>query len=396
MDDLIGDFVADVRDAFDRLAPDLERWSLCPTDRHALDAVFRFIHTVRGNAGFLAFERFDKLCAPAERALAALRDGERNDVEAVSLAIVAIVERIGALATAIDTGISLPAHDEPALVAQLDAGTTPKQAALGPRPKIHASQARTVRMPAEQFDYIMSCVDDVTLSHRALQDRLAHAQVISPTDPAIAALSDAIDDLNRALTLSHMQPLERLLAGLDRVVSQLASDLGKAARLETVGGSLMVDRDIVDGLRETLLHLVRNALDHGIETPARRKQSGKPAEGLIRIDALFVANRLRLTLLDDGAGIDVDAVTFAAKRSGIKLDCPASRMTNAKILEVISQAGLSTAQSTHRLSGLGVGLDAACNAAKRLGGTLSLESVPGQGACFTLDIPIVQARAHVT
>jgi two-component system, chemotaxis family, sensor kinase CheA len=394
MDDLIGDFVADARDAFDRLAPDLERWSHCPTDRPSLDAVFRFIHTVRGNAGFLAFERFERLCSPAEQVLADLRDGRRQDFDTAAHAIVVIIHRVGALASAIEAGVGLPAHDELAMVAQLGSATAPKRDFVRLAATISAPRARTVRMPAEQFEHLASCVETVSASYWQLHDKLATAIEPSILGPALADFSASIDQLTRALTLSRMQPLDRMFQGLERIVSQTASGLGKFVRFETRGGELLVDRDIVDALRDTMLHLVRNALDHGIETPDCRTRTGKAEEGVIFVEAKLVADRLRLTLSDDGMGIDIDAVGAAAIRQGLVLPCAPSALSDTQIVSIIAQPGLTTAQSPQRLSGLGVGLDAVRNTVERLGGKVLLENNPGQGTRFTLDIPLPQARVN--
>ena len=394
MDDLIADFVADTRDAFDRLQPDLLHWARDPTDRAALDAVFRFVHTVRGNAGFLSFERFERLSVPAERALAELRGGQRSDAARVVPAIIDVVERMGAIAAAIEGGTGLSAQDEPIMVERLGVGSIPARtpnAAARPTTK---TQSRTVRMPAEQFDHLATCVESVAAAHRHVLDLLLDQSLAADVRLALMDISASVDELSRAVTLSRMLPVGRLFAGLDRIVSQTAESLGKSARFEAAGGDILVDRELVDALRDAVIHLVRNALDHGIEPTDQRVTAGKSAQGLVRATAEIVAGQLCLRLTDDGAGIDIDAVAQKAKAAGIDTPDYQGDLTDAQLTQILQIAGFTTSTKSKALSGHGVGLDVVHMTAQRLGGALSLKNTPGWGSAFLITVPLQSAIAR--
>ncbi len=381
MDDLVGEFIADTREGYERVLPDLVAWQNDPENRPALDSVFRFVHTVRGNCGFLNFERFEKLCVPTEQALVAVREGKSFELAFVAR-IVAVINRIGALADAIELGLSLSAHDEGALVADLENVPAPAPTAQNAVAAAPQGRSRTIRIPVDQFDHLASCVEGVEAAFGSMLKGL----IATPeTQPVFLALSQSICAMSQALTTSRMQPLDRIYTGLDRIVDQTATALGKKVALELVGGSLMVDRDVVDALRDPLLHLIRNALDHGLETPAVRAGAGKPEIGTLRVEARIDHDDLVLTIADDGRGVDPVVLATAAAKAGIAVP---DSLSDSDIATLIQRPGLSTAGATTVLSGRGVGMDAVNASVQRMNGALGLQNRIGQGLTFTLTIPL--------
>lgn len=393
MDDLIGEFVADTRDGYERLMPALDAWAADPADRAALDALFRFAHTVKGNAGFLSIGRFVTLCDAVEQALVAVRDDGRVADAALVAGMVQLIHRVGALAEAIGAGTGLPAHDEPALIAAI--GAKSAAPALTPNPQAEAQlKARSIRMPADQFEQLAGAVEEVAAAHRDLIDRVMFAPGVSPAvGPAMTALSTRIAAMTRALSLSRLLPIERVAAGLDRIVTQTAAALGKQASFWVERGDLLVDRDIVDGLREAVVHLVRNALDHGIESPPDRIALGKPLRATIRLSARISDCHVVLELSDDGRGIDQAALMCAASTHGLPLKDMPGHADGEALAAILAIPGLTTAEAGSALSGRGVGLDAVRVAVERLGGTLAVRANPGVGAAFVMTVPLKESRA---
>jgi two-component system chemotaxis sensor kinase CheA len=384
MDALLSEFVADTRDGFSRVAPDLADWASNPCDKSAFESVYRFVHTVRGNAGFLGFERFERLSVPAENALKKLRDADPAECLRCAPALVALIERIGSIADAIEAGRGLAAHDEPALVAAIGE-MMPEKSKSSP-PAITADiKPRTVRMPAEQFDHLAQCVEAVEGAHRQLLSLLGNAPDPVQLHSHLQAVSASIASLSSALTLTRQQSLDRLCAGLNHVVETTAASLGKEAVLKVEGGDLMVDREIVDGLRDAIVHLVRNALDHGLEAPDVRIASGKVACGTITIGFEIVDGELRVSVSDDGQGIDRDAV---AKEAASKCLLPINTDDDARLAQLLILPGLTTVAEPTSLSGHGVGLGAVDAAVARLGGAMTIRNQPGQGVYFDLTIPL--------
>jgi two-component system chemotaxis sensor kinase CheA len=192
----------------------------------------------------------------------------------------------------------------------------------------------------------------------------------------------------------QMQPVEPLFLQLGRHIRELAASLGRDVQVEIQAESCNLDRRIVRALRESLVHLVRNAVDHGIEPPVDRIAAGKPAIGTIVLRAEQIGQRLRIEVRDDGSGVSRDAVFAAAERRGLA-DRLHDDMPDEAVVQLLFTPGFSTASTTTQISGRGVGLDAVAAAVKRVGGEVWLRSVPGEGACFTLDIPIAQRGERV-
>lgn len=385
MTDLFGEFVADVREGFERASPPLARWAADPADRAALDAVFRFVHTVRGNAGFLDLERFERLCDGAERGLAQIRDGGAVPSPTMVTGVVAIVERLGALADAVEAGVGLSDKDEPDMVRALGFEPIDRHREDKPGTPPQQRRTRTVRIPAEQFELIAVNMEEVEAGQRELLQLVSFLEPNSPMLPAITELSTRIAAMARALTASSQQPVERIYAGLGGIVAQAADACGKKVRLVLDGGNIMFDREVIDGLRDPLLHVVRNALAHGIETPEQRRISGKEEEGTIHVTARVGGESLVLRISDDGAGIDERALRLAGRAQGL-LASP--------IEDILQAPGVSTAREVTALSGRGVGLDAVAQRVALLGGSIDFESVAGEGFSVTLSAPTRRKAAH--
>jgi two-component system, chemotaxis family, sensor kinase CheA len=367
MDELISDFAADTRDGYDRILPDIARWSHDHTDRAALDAIFRFVHTVRGNASFIKIERIERLCAPTEHILSAFRDGRRvADPDGVS-AVLAIVDRVGAVAAAIEDGTNISAADEPALIAALAIDIDYVEPS--PMPQRRTQRAQTVRFSVAQFESMMSAVEALDAAHRSLLDVIAQSAEPSILSPAVSDLTTAIGATTLAFQNARRQPLSDLVIGLDRLVAQTALALGKDVRLRVHGADMLVDRAHMAVLRDVLVHLIRNAIDHGIETPDARIGAGKDAFGTVTLQAERSASHLIIRVFDDGRGIHQSIVS-----------------RGQSLVDHLSTPGFSTAVNSP-VSGHGVGLDVVKTSVEDIGGDVQIGQQPGAGLCITLTIP---------
>ena len=187
---------------------------------------------------------------------------------------------------------------------------------------------------------------------------------------------------------SQMRPFADGTRGFKRMVRDLGQELGKQLRLEITGETTQVDRDVLAKLEAPLGHLLRNAVDHGIETPSERLAANKPAEGVISLRAHHVAGLLEIVVADDGGGIDVESVRKATVARGLADEQTAQRFTEAELLEFLFLPGFTIKQIVTEISGRGVGLDSVQNVVKQLRGTIRLSSQPGQGMCFQLHLPL--------
>jgi two-component system, chemotaxis family, sensor kinase CheA len=199
--------------------------------------------------------------------------------------------------------------------------------------------------------------------------------------------------LREDLRALRMVPASQALEPLRRTIREVSGRTGKEADLQLVGADVRLDRRVVDELRDPLLHLVRNAVDHGIEPPEARRRAGKPARGQVRVRVEPRGTRVGLVVEDDGAGLDVAAVRQAAVRRGAVTAEAAARLSDQEAVQLIFQTGLSTAAAVTEISGRGVGLDVVLDTARRLQGTVTVSHRPGQGTAFDVEVPVSLAAS---
>jgi two-component system sensor histidine kinase and response regulator WspE len=200
------------------------------------------------------------------------------------------------------------------------------------------------------------------------------------------------EDLNarlyREVIASRMRPFADGTHGLARVVRDMARSLGKEARLVVAGERTEVDRDILEKLESPLSHLVRNAIDHGLEAARARERAGKPAAGTITVEARHRAGMLHVTVSDDGAGIDLERLRQKIVERGLNSAEVAARLTEAELLEFLFLPGFSTASTVTEFSGRGVGLDVVQDTVRKVGGNVRATTAPGKGTTFHMQLPL--------
>ena len=391
MDDLISDFVAETRDTLEGVAGAMLQWERCPDDLDHLDEVFRFVHTVKGSCGFLQLPRIAALADAAETVLADLRDGRRVPRPSLVAALLAVIDRIGLLAAALETpGSNLPAEaGDRELTQALDRDDLID--ALFKRPSVVSPRSvavpGTVRIAVPLLDEIMTQLSDVLL----IRNEMAQA-VRALDDPqltrALDRLTGAVGSLRDSVTRTRMQPVAKVFAALPRLVRDTATELGKQVTLEISGHDVEIDREMGDAIRDPLLHIIRNAIDHGIESPQVRRAAGKPVAGLLRVIAWQAGNQIGIEVRDDGRGIDTSALVARAIAAGRLDPVRAERLDDRAAIELVFEPGLSTAQAVSRVSGRGVGMDVVRANVGRLGGTVQVANDPGQGLAVTLRAPL--------
>ncbi|MBO1073295.1 chemotaxis protein CheA [Roseomonas marmotae] len=234
---------------------------------------------------------------------------------------------------------------------------------------------------------------DVARELAALSARLGHA--MPPRARARSRLSLALRRLDEAVMELRVVPIGTLFARLPRIVRSVAQSSGKDVALEMEGQEVRIDRALVELLADPLLHLLRNAVDHGVEPPEARLAAGKPARATLRVRAERRTGQVRVEISDDGRGIDREAVLRAALARGLVGAGKAAEMDDAAARRLLFRPGFSTRERVSETSGRGVGLDVVQEAVRRAGGTLDLTSTPGQGTCFTLNLPLSASMAAV-
>ncbi|MFM9978157.1 MAG: chemotaxis protein CheA [Sphingomonadaceae bacterium] len=405
MDDLIGEFVAETRETLESLGGQLVSWEANFGDTERLDAIFRFVHTVKGSCGFLDLPRIAALAHAAETVLGAMRNGERQLDRALVSALLAIIDRISALVEALDSGSAFEGVPlDGTLIAALDGEVRLAPVAPSRAEQPAVAPMRTVRVAIERLEALMSQVSDLVLARNELARKLRDGSAGAASDVALERLSSAIGDVRETVARTRMQPIERLFAKLPRLVRDTADQLGKRAELIIEGADVEIDREMVEAIRDPLTHIIRNAIDHGIESPEERRAAGKPEHGTITVTAEQSGNQVSICVADDGRGIDLHRLIAKAVTAEVIDPSRAAGLSAEAALDLVFAPGLSTAETVTSISGRGVGMDVVRANVERLGGTIVLANSPGQGLKIRLRAPLtlsiinallVEAGGHV-
>ncbi|WP_284124366.1 chemotaxis protein CheA [Parerythrobacter aestuarii] len=395
MDDLLAEFIAETREMLEALGGELVAWEAAPDDRERLDAIFRFVHTVKGNCGFFDFPRLEALSHAAEDALGEVRAGRRLPDEALVSAVLAIIDRIGALTDAVEAGEEISQEGDGALIAALAHDPDKAEAASLAKPVSETdgkarniATQRSIRLPVELLDRMMSGVSDLVLARNDLSRVLREVGNDPRMDGPFERMTAILDDVRDAATRMRMQRIEFLFSALPRLVRDLGQELGKQVMVDLEGQDVELDREMIESIRDPLTHILRNAIDHGLETPAERLEAGKREIGVVSISARQAGNQIYLVISDDGRGINADRLVKKALESGIVEDDDVAGLSLDDKYNLIFAPGLSTAKEVTSISGRGVGMDVVRANIEKIGGTIGVSSTPGEGATIFIRLPL--------
>jgi two-component system chemotaxis sensor kinase CheA len=256
----------------------------------------------------------------------------------------------------------------------------------------------TLRVDAARIEAVMNLVGELIIGKSMLNRTLTEFDVHHARDPVRAKLAEALafqsrvlDELHKCVLKIRMVPVEQLFRRFPRVVRDVAKMCGKDIALEIAGEHTDLDKGILDALAEPLTHLVRNAVDHGIEPADERLSHGKPARGTIYLHAYHQGTQVVIEVRDDGGGIDLEQIRAQAVRNGLLKKEDADRVIEQDLLNLIFESGLSTASEVTEVSGRGVGMDVVRTVLDRLKGTVHVSSVKGKGTTIQLRVPLTLA-----
>lgn len=453
LDDVIGEFLVESHENLDRFDEDLLRLERAPEDAAALDRVFRTVHTIKGTCGFFEFDALGDLAHAAEDVLDRVRRGELDFGRALADALLetgdALRAMLGAIAatgtegdetydqliarlrgvagttagseTAVATGraedtrlgnlliergavgendVGLALHsqelgdDRPLGEILADRGVVDEaeiEAALARQAALRtAPMDRSIRVDLGLLDDMMELVSELVLTRNRI------SQLVSQDpDTVFASAAQRLDaittDLQQRTVKARMQPISTITNKLPRLVREVAGSCGKRARLVVDGQATELDRTVLEAIRDPLVHLVRNAIDHGLEGPEERRSAGKPAEGLLTLRAHHQAGEVLIEVTDDGAGIDTRRLVARAVERGLLPSGRASAVDRPAALELLFSPGFSTAEQVTEVSGRGVGLDVVRTNVESIGGTVDVRSELGGGTTFTVRVPLTLA-----
>ncbi len=255
-----------------------------------------------------------------------------------------------------------------------------------------------LRVDADRIDQVLNLVGELILGKSMLTQGMHEFDKRFAKDPLRARFADAmafqarvLNDLQKSVMKIRMVPVEQLFRRFPRIVRDTAKTCGKQAELQISGADTDLDKSILDALAEPLSHLVRNAIDHGIETPEERVAAGKLPQGLVHLHAYHQGNQIYIQCSDDGRGVNREKLIAKAIEQSVITADEAARMTESEGLNLVFYAGLSTAHRVTAVSGRGVGMDVVRTVLERLKGSVTIQSTPGKGTTFLLKVPLTLA-----
>jgi two-component system, chemotaxis family, sensor kinase CheA len=248
---------------------------------------------------------------------------------------------------------------------------------------------RNVRIDLRRLDNLMNLIGELVITRGRLT-QLSTALADPALDETVTQASRLISDLQDEIMTSRMVPVWQVFDRFPRLVRDAARTLGKQIEFTIEGKEIELDRSLLDEIGDPVVHLLRNAIDHGIELPAERKAAGKPAEGQLRLEALRDRSAIVIRVTDDGKGIDRDRVLKKAKDAGL-VEATRADLSDDELIRLISRPGFSTAERITDISGRGVGIDAVQTRVRALGGLVEIRSVPKQGTTVTVRLPLTLA-----
>ena len=432
--ELIADFVTECRDYLDSAERALLQLETNPTDSEAINTVFRAFHTVKGTSGFLGLTTITSFAHEAESLFTRVRDREIPFADGVPDLALQAVDVVKALVATVEQALAgkpmsrPPAYDavltdlarvangaagvvpapvvkQPRAIAQDSSATTspdtqpsavaapaarPERATWTGEERREVSSESSIRVRTDRLDRLIDMIAELVIaqtmiaqdtelpgaSHNGLARKVSHAGKI------VRELHD--------LSLSmRMVPLKPTFQKMTRLVRDVAQAVEKEIEFSTDGEETEIDRNMVDALGDPLVHMVRNAVDHGIELPEERVAAGKSRKGRIRLSASHAGGNVVVELRDDGKGLDRDRIVAKAIEKGLIES--ASKMSDSEIFNLIFAPGFSTAAQVTGLSGRGVGMDVVRRNIESLRGLIEIASSPGNGTTFTLRLPLTLA-----
>lgn len=253
--------------------------------------------------------------------------------------------------------------------------------------KTTKQSTKSIRVNTDKLDQLMNLFEELIIDRGRLDQVAASIQNTDLND-TVEHMTRITSDLQSIILNMRMVPIDQVFNRFPRMVRSLAKELNKKIDFQILGADTELDRTVIDEIGDPLVHLIRNSLDHGIESPEKRKSVGKPEEGSIRLEAYYKGNHVIIELEDNGGGINRKKVLEKAITNGLVKEHQANELTDEEVYELLFKSGFSTADVVSDISGRGVGLDAVKNKIESLGGAITVNSTEGQGSIFTIQLPL--------
>ena len=450
-DQILDEFLIEAEEIFDQLDIDFVKLESAPEDKALIGNIFRAMHTLKGSSGFFGFVRIEKVAHASESLLSKLRDGTYVIDVAITNALLGALDCLRGIVTKIQSARAEPAGDDTALVDQLLAmaeggsGAAPAVVPAAPAtapaevaaevlveavaevltapvvpeesvapvaaapatapaasaevvaaedPKEQATErnsdfAAPIKVNVDLLDNLMNLVSEMVLARNRLMSFAKSSGDLNFLN-TVRSIDVITMGLQERMMMTRMQPIKNIWSKFPRLVRDVAQETGKLVELVQIGAETELDRTLLESIRDPMTHIIRNSIDHGIETPEIRLQKGKNPTGTITLNAFHEKGMIVVELGDDGAGVNVPMVASKAVQMGLVTQERVGRLSDREIIDFIYLPGFSTKTQVTNLSGRGVGMDVVRTNVQEIGGTVEIVTSDA-GTKIRLRIPLTLA-----
>ncbi len=443
--EILVDFISEAKENLDTIEVNLIDLEQDPHDREIINEIFRPFHTIKGVSGFLSLKKINKLAHTTENLLDSARSGDFLINNAATDAILESVDLLKVLIERVrqgtETGFMTSDDDididslksrlqqlqidltkeykkpigdilvnkgvvaretiDQALEAQTEfpdkkigeilvetkkASPVQIASALMEQNPVRKHVATQVKVSTDKLDDLVDYAGELVIAQSMLRQKTAHDQALSQS---VAQLGQIVTNMQNIAMSMRMIPIKTTFTKMIRLVRDLSRKSGKEVVLNMMGEDTEIDRNVVDALYEPMVHMIRNSVDHGIESASVRLEQGKPPKGEIVLRAYHKGGHIIIEIEDDGKGLDRDAILAKAKKTGLVQG--SEQLTDSQIYDLILQPGFSTAEKITDVSGRGVGMDVVKDGIEKFRGQLDIKSSKGKGTKFTISLPLTLA-----
>jgi len=404
-------FVSEAREhlsAFNSLIVRLEDLA---GDQRLIDELFRHAHSLKGMAATMGYEPIARLSHVMEDQLSHVRDGETPFTSSLADLLFEGADALSGMVSQVESDSAtitescvliekLAAFDPSSVInsSPVLPGESKQVLTDSPPPATHnfrqSDSLKSIRIKTETLDHLVNIAGELFTNRYRLAE-CARCSGLSDFDQPLNQLAALLRDLRDVVFKARMVPFAFIAERFPRLVRDLARKQGKEVTFHIEGTNIELDRGVLEEIAEPLIHILRNAVDHGMATPDERVAAGKPYSGEISLTVIRDKDHVDIVVEDDGCGMDSERLKAKALEKGIIAQEQADSMTQQELLMLICSPGFSTAETVSDISGRGVGMDAVQNAVHSLGGALSIHSEAGSGSRIVLRLPITVSIIHV-
>ena len=350
-----------------------------PNERSFLDQIFRSAHTIKGMASTMGYDDTRELCKNIENIFDNLRNGKDKLSSSLTTALFTCVDLLEQMISNEKLKIDLTPY--------LKKLENPDMEVENVQLKETTTSSPTIRVKMSDLDSLVNLVGELLISKMRLGQTIEN-QNYEESKQVLTEVDRLITDLQFQSMQVRLVPINQVFSRFNRTVRDTSQKLSKKVNLNMDGKGIELDRSVLDSITDPLLHILRNCVDHGIESPEDRVEKGKSESGTINLTAERKGENVIVTIEDDGKGIDEDVVKQKAIENKIISEEEAKKMTHDEAIQLIGAPGLSTAREVTDISGRGVGMDVVISQVEAVGGTVKISSDKGKGTTLTLSLPL--------